>query len=198
MAGHWATEAVISCRYSAKRGLAEHAVFDLFYNYPLSLRRRIRERDENLSTSRPRMGRSLVLTAGGSNRLFNLGYFKWSGRLPAFAGLVLSYGAFPGAPLAAGLSAFTSCRGGFRSARWPERSWGGLFGLSLGLELYSQSFPTGRRPEEGLPPAGWPSDRSSIVLFAISAVLECWSSRTSAGAKKSSRPAGEGSSGTPI
>lgn len=47
MAGHWATGAVHIVPIFGERGaLLEHAVFDLFYNYPLTIRRRLRERQE--------------------------------------------------------------------------------------------------------------------------------------------------------
>ncbi len=47
MAGHWATSAVHIVPTFGERGaLLEHAVFDLFYNYPLTIRRRLRERQE--------------------------------------------------------------------------------------------------------------------------------------------------------
>jgi hypothetical protein len=43
MAGHWATGAVHVVPVFGEHGaLAEHAVFDLFYNYPLTVRRRLR------------------------------------------------------------------------------------------------------------------------------------------------------------
>ena len=46
MAAHWATEAVHVVPVFGERGAwLEHAVFDGFYNYPLSLGIRIRERD---------------------------------------------------------------------------------------------------------------------------------------------------------
>jgi hypothetical protein len=47
MAGHWATGAVhVVPVFGERGGLLEHAVFDLFYNLPLSLRRRMRLRAE--------------------------------------------------------------------------------------------------------------------------------------------------------
>jgi len=55
MAGHWATEAVHIVPVFGERGAwLEHAVFDIFYNYPLSLGIRIRERDERAATAKPR------------------------------------------------------------------------------------------------------------------------------------------------
>ncbi|MCD6364783.1 MAG: hypothetical protein J7M14_02805, partial [Planctomycetes bacterium] len=45
MAGHWATGAVhVVPVFGEKGALLEHAVFDLFYNYPLTVRRRMRLR----------------------------------------------------------------------------------------------------------------------------------------------------------
>jgi len=47
MAGHWATGAVHIVPVFGERGaLLEHFVFDLFYNYPLTIRRRMRRRAE--------------------------------------------------------------------------------------------------------------------------------------------------------
>ena len=45
MAGHWATGAVHVVPVFGERGaLLEHAVFDAFYNYPLTVRRKMRQR----------------------------------------------------------------------------------------------------------------------------------------------------------
>lgn len=47
MAGHWATNAVHIVPVFGERGaLLEHAVFDLFYNYPLTIRHRMQLRRE--------------------------------------------------------------------------------------------------------------------------------------------------------
>ena len=47
MAGHWATGAVHIVPVFGERGaLLEHAVFDVFYNYPLTVRRKMRQRAE--------------------------------------------------------------------------------------------------------------------------------------------------------
>lgn len=55
MAGHWATEAVHIVPVFGERGAwLEHAVFDAFYNYPLSLGIRIRKRDELAAAKKPR------------------------------------------------------------------------------------------------------------------------------------------------
>lgn len=55
MAGHWATGAVNIVPVFGERGAwLEHAVFDLTYNYPLSLGRRVRKRDELFAPGKPR------------------------------------------------------------------------------------------------------------------------------------------------
>jgi len=55
MAAHWATEAVHIVPVFGERGAwLEHAVFDAFYNYPLSLGIRIRKRDELAAAGKPR------------------------------------------------------------------------------------------------------------------------------------------------
>jgi len=55
MAGHWATEAVHIVPVFGERGaLLEHSVFNLFYNWPLTIRRRMRKRAEIRATMKPR------------------------------------------------------------------------------------------------------------------------------------------------
>ncbi|OHB73639.1 MAG: hypothetical protein A2Z25_02950 [Planctomycetes bacterium RBG_16_55_9] len=55
MAGHWATEAVHIVPVFGERGaLLEHWVFCLFYNWPLTIRRRIQKRAEARSQMKPR------------------------------------------------------------------------------------------------------------------------------------------------
>jgi hypothetical protein len=55
MAGHWSTGAVHIVPVFGERGAwLEHAVFDMFYNYPLSLGIRVRRRDERAASRKPR------------------------------------------------------------------------------------------------------------------------------------------------
>ncbi len=55
MAGHWATEAVHIVPVFGERGaLLEHWVFCLFYNWPLTIRRRMRKRAEARASMKPR------------------------------------------------------------------------------------------------------------------------------------------------
>jgi len=51
MAGHWATEAVHIIPIFGERGaLMEHAVFNLFYNWPITIRRQMTERKHRRNT----------------------------------------------------------------------------------------------------------------------------------------------------
>jgi len=55
MAGHWATEAVHIVPVFGEHGaLLEHGVFYLFYNWPLTIRRRMRKRAEFRAVMKPR------------------------------------------------------------------------------------------------------------------------------------------------
>jgi hypothetical protein len=55
MAAHWATEAVHIVPVFGERGaLLEHWVFNLFYNWPLTIRRRMRKRAELRASLKPR------------------------------------------------------------------------------------------------------------------------------------------------
>jgi hypothetical protein len=55
MAGHWATEAVhIVPVFGEKGALMEHWIFRLFYNWPLTLRRRMLKRMEFRARQKPR------------------------------------------------------------------------------------------------------------------------------------------------
>lgn len=56
MAAHWATGAVRVVPVFGERGaLLEHSVFDTFYNKPLTIRRRLREKDEVRAALSPRV-----------------------------------------------------------------------------------------------------------------------------------------------
>jgi hypothetical protein len=85
MAGHWATGAVHIVPVFGERGaLLEHAVFDIFYNYPLTVRRRIQQRRQLHTYQKPRSWHILVCVLGGNMVLFllDLGYFQFRGSIP--------------------------------------------------------------------------------------------------------------------
>ena len=67
MAGHWATEAVHAVPVFGERGaLLEHSIFNLFYNWPLTIRRRLRKRSEWRATLPPRYWHVLLCALAGS------------------------------------------------------------------------------------------------------------------------------------
>ena len=75
MAGHWATEAVHVIPVFGETGaLLEHKIFNLFYNWPLTIRRRMRKRSEIRARLRPRYWH-IVLCALVSTGLFS--FYDW-------------------------------------------------------------------------------------------------------------------------
>ncbi|MBN1224650.1 MAG: hypothetical protein JXB23_15480, partial [Candidatus Aminicenantes bacterium] len=88
MAGHWATGAVHIVPVFGERGaLLEHTVFDLFYNYPLTIRRRLRERRKLRAAMKPRYRHVFMWTLCGliSLSLIDGIFFKLKGVIPVFA-----------------------------------------------------------------------------------------------------------------
>ncbi len=86
MAGHWATGAVhIVPVFGEKGAWLEHFVFDAFYNFPLTIRRRMQRRQEFRKALKPRYGHTpLVVVAGTALlALLDFAYFKVAGKAPA-------------------------------------------------------------------------------------------------------------------
>jgi hypothetical protein len=86
MAGHWATSAVHIVPVFGERGaLLEHAVFDLFYNYPLTIQRRIQKRKEDRARIKPRYWHVPLCAFAGSAllALSDWGYLQWKGHIPS-------------------------------------------------------------------------------------------------------------------
>ncbi|MBW1850366.1 MAG: hypothetical protein JRJ15_02840 [Deltaproteobacteria bacterium] len=85
MAGHWATEAVHAVPVFGERGaLLEHGVFCLFYNRPLTIRRRMRIRSEVRMTIKPRYWHIALYTILGAALLglTDFAYLRNLGGLP--------------------------------------------------------------------------------------------------------------------
>jgi hypothetical protein len=105
MAGHWATEAVHVVPVFGERGAwLEHAVFDAFYNYPLSLGIRIRKRDELAAEKKPHWWAAPLagLIGTGFVALVDLLFVRSAGRVPVLKDV---WWAVFLAPIAAGFSA---------------------------------------------------------------------------------------------
>ena len=177
MAGHWATSAVHIIPIFGERGAwLEHAAFDLFYNYPLSLARRIRKRDAVFCAEPPRKWTfpMVLATCALVLALLDASFLKWRGQVPTLGQnwWLLLWVPFFGAPIAAGLA---------RLPRLSRRvSIGALTGSLSGL-VYA-AFNTSLSAYVGSSTAGLTSEGrslgdlafrviSQIVLFAVIAIL---------------------------
>ncbi|MHC4395381.1 MAG: hypothetical protein ACYS1A_06960 [Planctomycetota bacterium] len=85
MASHWATEAAHIVPVFGERGaLLEHWVFCLFYNWPLTIRRRMRKRAEIRATMKPRYWHLAIYAVVGAG-IFTIAEFNYLndvGQLP--------------------------------------------------------------------------------------------------------------------
>ena len=87
MAGHWATEAVHIVPVFGERGaLLEHYVFRLFYNWPLTIRRRMRTRSRIRAALRPRYWHIALCALVGTG-MFGGAEFVYVRRLGELPGL---------------------------------------------------------------------------------------------------------------
>jgi len=85
MAGHWATEGVHIVPVFGERGaLLEHWVFYLFYNWPLTIRRRMSKRAEARALKKPRFWHATLCAAAVPATLVcaDLVYAKTCGQIP--------------------------------------------------------------------------------------------------------------------
>jgi hypothetical protein len=85
MAGHTATSAVhIVPVFGEKGAWLEHAVFDLFYNFPLTIRHRIKARARRNAGKKARTWPALLIVLAATMGLaaLDFGFFKVRGRVP--------------------------------------------------------------------------------------------------------------------
>jgi len=86
MAAHWATEAVHIVPVFGERGaLLEHWVFCLFYNWPLTIRRRVKKRAQLRAQLKPRYWHIglYAVAAAAVFAVADLAYIAVTGRLPS-------------------------------------------------------------------------------------------------------------------
>lgn len=75
MAGHWATEAVHIVPVFGERGaLLEHSVFCGFYNWPLTIRRRMKERSQMRAAMEPRYWHIAICAIAGAGIFVSADY----------------------------------------------------------------------------------------------------------------------------
>jgi len=87
MAGHWANEAVHKVPIFGEKGAwLEHFVFDTFYNFPLTVRRRIRTRAEKRAGEKKRAWAAplIVLAAAAALGALEWGFAEIAGGAPSF------------------------------------------------------------------------------------------------------------------
>jgi hypothetical protein len=86
MAGHWATSAVhIVPIFGEKGAWLEHFAFDTFYNFPLTIRRRMKLRQEARAGKKPRAAHTplIILIGTAVLAVLDFVYFKIAGTAPA-------------------------------------------------------------------------------------------------------------------
>jgi hypothetical protein len=111
MAAHWATEAVHKVPVFGERGaLLEHWVFCLFYNWPLTIRRRMRRRAQIRASMKPRYWH-VALYVFVAVLIFGVAdftYFKTKGALPNLKNI---WWLVVIVPLLCGMGITLGCRG---------------------------------------------------------------------------------------
>jgi len=118
MAGHWATEAVHIVPVFGERGaVLEHWVFCLFYNWPLTIRRRMKERTELRTALKPRyrhVGSVVILAA----IIFGLADFIYFGKTQMLPNLRDIWWLSTILPLGCGMVVTLGCGGASRARRF--------------------------------------------------------------------------------
>ncbi len=175
MAGYWSTEAVHHIPVFGEKGaLLEHWVFNLFYNWPLTIRRRLRKRTQMRAHLSPRYWHTVMIALFGA-LLLGLGdlwFLRVTGIPP---GLKDSWWLVILVPFLSGV-AVTLGSGG---ARWSGRIISALVcGILMGISYavvstfidFSGSFPVGDMVRRGL----WSLFGFSILVTAGALFTELW------------------------
>jgi hypothetical protein len=133
MAGHWATEAVHIVPVFGERGaLLEHWVFCLFYNWPLTIRRRMGKRIQMRATLKPRYWHIFPSAIAGAI-LFGLADLTYTRMLGDLPGLKDIWWLVIVVPVLCGASVTLGAGG---AALWKRIIGGAICGGAVGL-LYT-------------------------------------------------------------
>jgi hypothetical protein len=131
MAGHWATEAVHVVPVFGERGaLLEHWIFCLFYNWPLTIRRRMRKRAKIRALQKPRYWHA-GLCAAATAAIFipvDLIYLRSTGEIP---GLHDIWWLVIFVPLICGVAVTLGCRGAALGKRIATASISGVLAAAF-------------------------------------------------------------------
>ncbi len=167
MAAHWATEAVHIVPVFGEGGaLLEHWVFSLFYNWPLTIRRRMKRRSEIRASLRPRYWHAPVcaLAAAGVFALTDYTFFHKASELPGlreFWWLVVSV------PLLCGALVTLGCGGAVLSRRVCAGAISGVLTGVLATFISAWIARTGEYAGAGLLTLGvW-----RVFIFTILSVI---------------------------
>lgn len=174
MAGHWANEAVHRVPVFGEKGAwLEHFVFDAFYNYPLTIRRRIKVRAERRAGRASRNWPSLFIASGAVAALGGLGvvFARLTGNLPEFGRY---WWLAIWVPLAAGMvTALTA--GGMAAGRRVRQGMfvGGVVGLCAGIAPFIEGLGPffGTADLAANTPLGLAMARSGVGLLLLFGVL---------------------------
>ncbi|MBW2335616.1 MAG: hypothetical protein JRF47_02460 [Deltaproteobacteria bacterium] len=146
MAGHWSTEAVHVVPVFGERGaLLEHKIFNLFYNWPLTIRRRMRKRSEMRADMRPRYWH-VVLCAVAGTGIFVIADWLYMDQFGALPGLKVIWGFAVIVPLLIGIVVTLGAGG---AALWKRIAGAALCAVAVGVfsaivsGLFGTSAPVG-------------------------------------------------------
>ena len=130
MAGHWATEAVHVVPVFGERGaLLEHKIFNLFYNWPLTIRRRMRRRSAIRADMQPRSWHILLCMIIGT-AIFTLNDWMHLAKVDDLPTLKSIWGFAVIVPLLTG-AVVTLGAGG--APLWKRIAGGALCGVAVGM-----------------------------------------------------------------
>jgi hypothetical protein len=170
MASHWATEAVHIVPVFGERGaLLEHWVFCLFYNWPLTIRRRMASRAE-IRAKQPPQYKHIPLCILVTALVFAFIDWMWlnqTGTVPSFRNIWYATAIFP----AICGSIVTLYAGGL--VIWKRFLWAAATGLSAGL-LYTvlTALIAGSSGLDISTPSTWPFRLFFFAVFAcIGAII---------------------------
>jgi hypothetical protein len=174
MAGHWANEAVHRIPIFGEKGAwLEHFVFDAFYNFPLTIRRRIRTRAERRAGEKVRNWTMplVILAAAGVLGAMGAGFARIAGGGPSFGRM---WWLSVWIPLAAGaLIARTAT--GLRIGRRVVRGMtgGAVLGFFAGIAPFVKSLTPifGTAVVAAEAPFGLAVARSGVGLLLLFGVL---------------------------
>jgi hypothetical protein len=130
MAGHWATEAVHVVPVFGESGaLLEHKIFNLFYNWPLTIRRRMRKRSAMRAAMKPRYWHIVLCAIAGTGifAIVDSLYLNKFGDLP---NLKVIWGIAVIVPLLIGIAATVGAGG---AALWKRIAGAAICGAAVGI-----------------------------------------------------------------